>query len=244
MTIRTIVIDDSPVWRDILTRFVKSNPVLKLIGEYASALDAYSTIAKNEVDFILTDIEMPDLDGMKFIKNLQRPPLVVFATSHPQFALQGFEASAVDYLLKPFEVERFLQCVERVRLRFEANNALKADAPANDDDNEYFFIKVNQDAIKLRYNDVLYMQSMENYVQVHTVDGKVHTTISGLASFEKDLPSTVFMRSHRSYLFNYRLLANISKDTLTLHGGEEIPTSSTYFDKIQRSFVNKKTIRR
>jgi DNA-binding LytR/AlgR family response regulator len=242
MLIRTIVIDDSAVWRDILTRFVKSNPVLKLVGEYASALEAYACISNNEVDFILTDIEMPDLDGIKFIKNLQRPPLVVFATSHPQFAVQGFEAAAVDYLIKPFEVERFLKCIERVRLRFEADNALSTDAPESDD--EYFFIKVNQDSVKLRYNEVLYMRSMENYVQIHTVSGKVHTTISGLVSFEKDLPSTVFMRSHRSYLFNYRHLANINKDTLTLQGGEEIPISNTYFDKIQRTIVNQKTIRR
>jgi two-component system, LytTR family, response regulator len=242
MTIRTIVIDDSAVWRDILTRFVKSNPILTLIGEYASALDAYPIISRNEVDFILTDIEMPDIDGIRFIKNLDRPPLVVFATSHPQFALQGFEAAAVDYLIKPFEVERFLKCIERVRLRFEANNSLNADT--TEIDNDYFFIKVNHDSVKLHYNDVLYLQSMENYVQVHTILGKVHTTISSLASFEKDLPATVFMRNHRSYLFNYRFLTHINKETLTLQGGKEIPISNTYFDKIQRNIVNQKTIRR
>lgn len=241
MTIRTIIIDDSLDWRDILTRLVKLHTVLELVGTYASALEAYPHIVQNKVDFILTDIDMPDLNGIEFIKNLKHPPLVVFVTSHLQFAIEGFEAAAVDYLVKPFEMPRFLQCIERVRLRFEAENALKNDS---DSDDEYFFMKVNQNSIKLRYNEVLYMQAMENYVSVHTVSGTVHTVMLRLSNFEKTLPATVFMRCHRSYLINYRLLTHINKTTLSLVGGHNVPISEHYFDKIQREIVLEKTIRR
>lgn len=242
MTIRTIIIDDSPDWRDILTRFVKLHTVLELVGTYSSALEAYPHIIKNEIDFILTDIDMPDINGISFIKNLERPPLVVFVSSHLQFAIEGFEAAAVDYLVKPFEIPRFLQCIERVRLRFEAETAMKANN--SDSDDEYFFLKVNQDSIKLRYNEVLYMRAMENYVLVHTISGTVYTVMLRLSNFEKTLPETIFVRCHRSYLINYRLLTHINKTTLSLVGGHEVPISEHYFDKIQREIVHEKTIRR
>lgn len=242
MAIRTFVIDDSPDWRDILSRFVKHNPVLELKGVFASALEAYARIADNEADLLLIDVEMPDIDGIKFIKSLERPPLVVFVTSHPQFAVAGFEAAATDYLVKPFEVDRFLKCIERVRNRFEADNALKAGL--QDLDDEYFFIKVNQISLKLPYNDVLYLKSLENYVQLQTVSGETHLTVSSLSSFEKHLPPSVFVRCHRSYLVNIRFLTAINNNTIMLKGDYELPIGERYHDKMHRDFINKKMIRR
>ena len=242
MLIRTFIIDDTPDWQDILSRFVKHNPVLELTGVFSSALEAYARIADNEADLLLIDVEMPDIDGIKFIKSLEHPPLVVFVTSHPQFAVAGFEAAATDYLVKPFEVDRFLKCIERVRARFEADNALKAGF--QDLDDEYFFIKVNQTSLKLPYNDVLYLKSLENYVQVQTVSGETHLTVSGLSNFEKRLPPSVFVRSHRSYLVNIRFLSSLSNNTILLKGGHEIPIGERYYDKMQRDLVNKKMIRR
>ena len=242
MTIRTFVIDDSPDWRDILSRFVKHNPVLALKGVFASALEAYARIADNEADLLLIDVEMPDIDGIKFIKSLENPPLVVFVTSHPQFALAGFEAASTDYLVKPFEVDRFLKCIERVRMRFEADNALKAGL--QDLDDEYFFIKVNQTTLKLHYNEVLYLKSLENYVQIQTLSGETHLTVSGLSSFEKRLPASIFVRSHRSYLINTRFLSSLSNNIILLKGGYEVPIGERFYDKMHRDFVNKKMIRR
>ena len=242
MNIRTIIIDDSPEWQDILSRFVKLTPVLKLIGTYSSALEAYPRIAADEADLLLIDVEMPDINGIKFIQNLDNPPITVFVTSHPQFAVAGFDAAATDYLVKPFEVERFLKCIERVRTRLEADKALKAGH--QESDGEYFFIKVNHNTLKLHYNDVLYLKSMENYVHVQTVAGESHITVSSLSSFEKRLPPSVFARCHRSFLVNARFLSVINNNILTLKGGCEIPIGERYHDKIQRDFVHKKLIRR
>ncbi|MBL7816723.1 MAG: response regulator transcription factor [Saprospiraceae bacterium] len=242
MPIRTIIIDDSPDWRDVLSRFVKFTPILQLVGAFESAFTAYPHITAGEVDLILIDIEMPDINGIKFIQSLDNPPIVVFVTSHPQFAVAGFDAAATDYLVKPFEVDRFLKCIERVRIRLEAYKALKAGHQDQEDD--YFFIKVNQNTVKLRYNDVLYLKSMENYVQVQTTSGESMLTVSGLNSFEKRLPPSVFVRCHRSYLVNIRFLSTINNNTLTLKQGQEIPIGERYYDKIHRDYVHKKMIRR
>ena len=220
MTIRTIIIDDDPFWQDLLTKQVNHISILEHVGTYSSALDAYSQIAAGNIDLLLLDIDMPNISGINFVKSLDNSPLIVFVTSHPQFAVDGFEVAAVDFLIKPFELERFIKSIERVRQRLEANNALKSGYAAPSE--EYFFIKTQQEAVKLRYDDVIYIKSLENYVQVFTVSGQIHTTSLTLTTCEKILPSSIFIRIHRSFLINSRFLTSINKNTLSLKGEHKI----------------------
>ena len=242
MKIRTIVIDNQPNWLDLLKRFVQASSVLELVGTFSSTLEAYPHIAAGEVDLVVSDIDLPELDSVKFIKSLENPPLVVFVTAHSQYALEGFEISATDFLVKPVELERFMKCVEKVRLRFEANKALAAGYEKEEE--EYFFIKIPHTHVKLRYNEVVYLKSMENYVQVHTIKGDVHTVVAPLRNFEQQLPPSVFSRIHRSYLINNRFVNTIERESLTLVGNIKMPISAQYRDKIQREIVDKKIIRR
>ncbi len=191
---------------------------------------------------VVSDIDLPELDSVKFIKSLENPPLVVFVTAHPQYALDGFEISATDFIVKPVELERFMKCVEKVRLRFEANKALAAGYEKEEE--EYFFIKIHHTHVKLRYNEVVYLKSMENYVQVHTIKGDVHTVVAPLRNFEQQLPPSVFSRIHRSYLINNRFVHTIERETLTLIGDIKMPVSVQYRDKIQREIVDRKIIKR
>ncbi len=242
MKIRTIVIDKEPKWLDLLSRFVQATSILQLVGTFSSTLKAYPHIAAGEVDLVVSNIDLPELDSVKFIRSLEKPPLIVFVSEQTQYAVQGFEISATDFLVKPVELDRFMKCVEKVRLRFEANQALAAGYEKEEE--EYFFIKIHHTNVKLRYNEVIYLKSLENYVQVHTVSGQVHTVVAALRNFEQQLPPSVFSRIHRSFLINNRFVTAIERETVTLEGDIKMPISAQYRDKIQRDIVDKKIIRR
>ena len=120
MTIKTIIVDDDAVWRDLTTEFVKLNSLLELVGTFDSAVKAYPFLLQEKVDLILLDVEMPQLDGLKFAKSLAHPPLIVFITSHAESAVEGFEVNATDFLVKPYTIERFFKMIERVQGQLES----------------------------------------------------------------------------------------------------------------------------
>jgi DNA-binding LytR/AlgR family response regulator len=247
MTIKTIIVDDDAVWRELTTEFVKMNPALELIGTFDSALAAYPFLMKEKVDLILLDVEMPQLDGLKFAKSLTHPPLIVFVTSHAESAVEGFEVAATDFLVKPFTVERFFKMIERVQTQMETKNAppprqIGMQAQYPHEMNNFFFIRTNNSYLKINCDDVLYIKAMENFIQIVTPTQK-HTSLIPLSTVEEQLPSDRFMRAHRSYLVNAENIETMTKDTI--HFGEfQVPISEQYRDKIVKTFIESRLLKR
>lgn len=244
MSIRTIIVDDDAVWRDLISEFVKIDPHLTLVGEFDSAIAAYPVLMAQSIDLILLDVEMPHLDGLKFAASLTHPPLIVFITSHTESAVQGFEVAAIDFLVKPFTVERFSKMVERVRLQLEnqstSQNAFLEQNPPHTD--TFFFIRSSNSFVKINYGDVLYIKAMENFIQIVTPTLK-YTALIPLSTVEEQLPSDKFMRAQRSYLINVQNIESMTKDTV--HFGEyQVPISEQYRDKIVKTFIESRLLKK
>ena len=229
-TIRTIIIDDDKDWHDILKVLVDAHPKLELVGTYTSPIVAYNYIAQNEVDLILLDIEMPEINGLDFIKSMVKPPHVIFITAHPEFAVKSYEVNAVDYLVKPITAHRFLQAIEKVMLKWNDINALQT---VNQE--QFFFIRENNFFVKIDVNNVLFLRSMENYTQIVALD-RTYTMLMSLSAVEEQLPPSVFQRVHRSYVVNISKITLINKTELYIND-YKVPLTRTFADKIMANLV-------
>jgi DNA-binding LytR/AlgR family response regulator len=227
--IRTIIIDDDKDWLDILETMVKTQPQLSLIGSFTSPLTAHSLITEGVVDLIFQDIEMPEVDGMEFIERLSKPPLVVFVTSHLEFAAKSYEVNAVDYLVKPITIPRFFQAIEKVMQKW---NEKQAQPLA---ENDYFFIRENNNYVKIETDKVLYLKSMENYTQIITAD-QSFTTLMPISDVQKQLPPDRFLRVHRSYVVNLSKITVVNRTEVFINE-HEIPLTRSIGDSIFDTLV-------
>jgi DNA-binding LytR/AlgR family response regulator len=232
--IRTIIIDDDKDWLDILKTMIKSQQQLNLIGSFTSAVAAHSLITEGSVDLILQDIEMPEVNGMEFIERLSKPPMVVFVTSHPEFAVRSYEVNAVDYLVKPIAIPRFLQAMEKVTSKWTEKQAQTSA------DNAYFFIRENNNYVKVEMDKVLYLKSMENYTQIVTTD-QLYTTLMPLSNVKEQLPPELFLRVHRSYVVNLSKITAVNR-TEVLINEHEIPLTRSMSESIFETLVKARLI--
>jgi len=205
------VIDDEPIARDILQEFISQDERLQLTGNYKNAKQALTGISLNPVELLFLDISMPGLSGFQFLKSMPQPPAVVFTTAYREYALEGFDANAVDYLLKPIAIERFLLAVNKAWrfLRPSPGEPRQADAePTESTTEDFFFVKADQGLVKIFFDHVLFIEAIKEYVKIVTREKVVITyhTISGL---EEKLPKGKFYRIHRSYIINLNAINSI-----------------------------------
>ena len=226
--IRTIIIDDEEHWRDNIAERVEIHPKLELIGVFESPMAAYDLITEGSVDLILLDVEMPEANGVAFMRHLSKPPLVIFITAHRDFAIESYEVKAVDYLLKPLSTGRFMQAVEKVMARLEAENE-------PDTDDKFFFIRENNGFAKIKITDILFLKSLENYTQIITPT-RTYMTLIPLSSIENSLPKAPFLRVHRSFLVNMSKVTVVNKTELFIDT-HEIPIGRAYVDIVFDSLV-------
>ena len=229
MKIRTLVVDDDVNWRMIISKFAKMIPQIEVVGTCESAIEGYTRINENDIDLLICDIEMPEMSGIDLVKNLKKPPLVIFVTSHRDYALDCYEVSPVDFLLKPIELDRFIKSIEKVKSRFE-------DMAKSTSVEPYLFIRESQAYIQIAHKDILYMKAQENYVQITTSD-KVFLPILTISKLEEQLKGDSFLRVHRSHIVNRSAISSISKDYITLVSGQKIPIGDQYRDAIARKHV-------
>lgn len=194
MNLKCLIVDDEPMARKGLEEYVKDIPFLELAGTCESAMRAKEFLLNNKVDLMLLDINMPQVTGIEFLKSLENPPLVIFTTAHPDYALESYALDVMDYLVKPIMFDRFQRAVQKAREYHTLRVSTKS-AP------DFFFIKCDHVFEKVFFNDVLYVEAMQNYCILHTVTRKLisYITLSGL---EEKLPSTRFMKVHKSYIVN------------------------------------------
>jgi DNA-binding LytR/AlgR family response regulator len=226
--IRTIIIDDEEDWRDNIAARVEAHPKLELMGVFESPIAAYDLITEGGVDLILLDVEMPEANGVEFMRHLSKPPMVIFITSHRDFAIESYEVKAVDYLLKPLSTGRFMQAIEKVMAK------ISAESDVISDDN-FFFIRENNSFVKIEIADILFLKSLENYTQIVT-PLRTYTTLMPLSSAENSLPKASFLRVHRSFLINVPKVTTVNKTELFIDA-HEIPIGRAYADVVFNSLV-------
>ena len=188
-----LIVDDNKIARTVLKHLVSQFDFISLVAECANSKEAMNELSKHRVDLILLDVEMPDINGFEFLKSMPDHPLVILITAKPEYALEAFEYNIVDFVVKPPKEERFLKAISRAKEIFDSrSNQLELNK-------EFFFIREKGISSKLLINDILYIQALGDYVSIYTT-GKKYTIHYTLSAIEKELPSTRFMRVHRSYI--------------------------------------------
>lgn len=217
--IKCLIVDDEPIAREGLAEHVEQIDFLKLIATCKNAIEATNWMQKSDVDLIFLDIQMPKVTGIEFVKNLKNPPLTVFTTAYPEYAIESYELDIVDYLLKPISFPRFMKAA------LKAKEILAQHEPHQISNDGFFFVKCSQKIEKIIVQDITYVESMSNYVIIHTKDKKYMTYLT-FKSVEDQLPCDQFIRIHRSYMVALNAIKTIEGSDLILEGAT-LPISKT-----------------
>jgi DNA-binding LytR/AlgR family response regulator len=219
-----IAVDDEPLALDIIENYVRKHPDLTLVARCNNAAEASEVLKTRKVDLMFLDIQMPEISGLSFIKSLEHKPLFMFTTAYPDYAVQGFELDALDYLLKPIAYDRFEKGVDKAKEYFNIKN--NAEVAETDLENEHIFVKANQKLIKLAYNDIYYVEAFADYVKIFLEDKKI-VTLQTMKNMEKKLPAEFFSRVHRSFIVNRNHIESFSTSMCEVNG-IKIPIGKNY----------------
>jgi len=230
--IKAIIVDDEPLALDVLETYISQLPNIELVQKCTNAIEANEALKQHEIDLMFLDIQMPQITGIDFLKSLENPPKVIFTTAYPDYAVDGFELNASDYLLKPISLERFMKSVNRVseEIELEQNEG----GSNNAETDEFFFVKADKKLIKIIYSDILYIEGLKDYVIIRMNDSRV-ITLQTMKSLESKLPSNIFQRIHRSYIINIqRINAIIGNMVEITEKGEKrhIPVGKNYRERL------------
>ena len=241
--IKAIIVDDEPLAQDVLETYIEKMPQLELVAKCSNALEANVALQENEVDLMFLDIQMPQLTGTDFLKTLADPPLVIFTTAYPNYALEGFELDALDYLLKPISFERFMKAVNKAQSRYELKQKAGSTAPAEEDSGDFIFVKADKKLVKINYDEVLYIEGLKDYVIIRMEKSRV-ITLQTMKSLEEKLPDSIFRRIHRSYILNVnKINAIVGNMVEVLEKGQakHIPIGKNYREELLE-LVNQKRL--
>ncbi|MFZ6000239.1 MAG: LytR/AlgR family response regulator transcription factor [Bacteroidota bacterium] len=227
---KCIIVDDEPLAIEILESYVARMDNLELAGTFRNAISAFTFLQQNQVDLIFLDIQMPKLSGIDFLKSLKHPPQVIFTTAFRDYAIEGFELEVADYLLKPIPFERFLKAVAKVLPARDKEFEAKAGAAPVAD--SFIYFKVDKKMVKTRMSDVLYIESIKDYVKVKTIDKEIITQ-QKISYLEESLPKNQFLRVHRSFIVNVDRIDAYSATDVDL-GKHQVPIGRNYKNDVMR----------
>lgn len=215
--ITCIILDDEPFAHQVLEHYISQTPGLSLTGKYRNAVEAFEYLSKYKIDILFLDIEMPLVNGIAFLRALANPPVTIFTTAYKQYAFEGFELNAADYLLKPFSFERFEKAIEKTGLLKS-----KADLPAST-----ILIKDKQTLINLKQQDILYIEGLKDYIRIITPE-KTYTVYHTLKGILEKLDAHFFLQAHRSFIVNKAHINRIAQDILVISDQTFIPIGKSY----------------
>lgn len=224
-----LVVDDEVLAREGIEAFILQTPFLDHVSSFGSAEPTLHFLKNHTVDLLFLDIQMPEMTGLELIKKIENPPQVIFTTAYREFAIDGFELNAVDYLLKPISYDRFLK-------------AAKKAVAAQSEKRDHIFIKSNGMIIKILLDTILYIESAKDYIFIHTTNNKYLTLIS-LRQIELSLPGSKFMRVHRSYLIALKQVERIEGHQLHI-GEQRIPISRPLREEVYKRIIGNRLIER
>ncbi len=237
--IRCMAIDDEPLALQQIATYIGKVPFLELTAQCQSAVEARQFLENDTVDAIFCDINMPDLNGMDFVKSLTTPPLIVFTTAYAEYAVEGFKVAAVDYLLKPFGLQDFQRAANRLQERLAPPSSLLAPpssllSPLSSKNANVVFLKSDYRIIKVAINDIRYIEAMSEYLKVHLRnEQKPITTLLSMKKIEERLPHN-FMRIHRSYIVNLDDIREVNKNRVILDADTYLPIGDIYRENFQQ----------
>jgi len=223
-----IAIDDEPIALDVVKNLAEKIPFLSMKGFFTNAFEAADFLHKEKIDLIFLDIKMPDISGIDFIKSIPNPPIVIFTTAYSEHAVQGFELDAIDYMLKPFSLSRFLKACNKANDLYEMKRIVndQSSLPTS------VFIKSGYEQIRVELNEVLYAESNGNYVQFVFIDKKILSRLT-MSEAEAILPVALFIRIHRSYIVSKKNITKIEKNSVWIQQ-TELPVGANYTNELQK----------
>ena len=238
-----IIVDDEPLARQGMEMNISNVSSLELLGSFSNALAANDFIRKQNVDLMFLDINMPELSGLDFLKSLRDAPLVIFTTAYPQYALESYELDAIDYLVKPIRVERFLKAVNKaenhLKLLQQDSNTSQVENIAED----FVFIKADRKYFKIYFKDILYIEGLKDYVVIYTSDNNKMITSMNVKTIGAQLPETIFARVSKSYIVNIMHITSFDNELVYVHN-TEIPLGQSFKDEFIQQYVERKIVRR
>ena len=245
--IKCIAIDDEPLALEQLTGYIKRTPDMLLLKACHSAVEAREIAESGEADAMFVDINMPDLNGLDFVRSLTTPPMVVFTTAYSEYAIDGFRVNAVDYLLKPFSYADFLTAVEKLCHRLATQHAATAISAVDTDDS--LFLKTDYKIVRIKIGDIRHIEAMSEYLRIYLDSRKSPLVILlSMKKMEERLPKSWFMRVHRSFIINLKRIIEVRKGRIIIEGEKdgdcvEVPIGDNYkdtlMDYINTKFINK-----
>ncbi len=233
--IKTIIVDDEPLALQVLENYIEQLPEVELVAKCENAIEANNVLQNNDVDLICLDIKMPQISGIDFLKSLKNPPMVIFTTAFSNYALESYNLDVVDYLLKPISFDRFMKAINKVSERMNHNYY-------NSEADDYFYVKADKKLMKVKYDDIIYIEGLKDYVIIRNTNSRV-ITLQTMKSLEEKLPSKMFKRVHRSYIVNVEKINSITGNMIeVIEKGREklIPIGKNYKDELMKTIEEKR----
>jgi two-component system LytT family response regulator len=229
--IRCLVIDDEPLAQNVLETYIKKVHFLTLVAKCENAVDAFDVLQNENIDLIFSDIHMPEVNGIEFIKSLKNSPFVIFTTAFSEYALEGFNVDAVDYLMKPVAFDRFLKSVNKVKQLTSSGQSAKSEALS------YLFVKEDYKLVKVNFHEIFYIEGMKDYVKIFTT-AKMTITHITMKRLEELLPKEKFLRTHKSFIVSLDAIKAVNGNTIEMANNSKIPIGLQYREIVMKALNN------
>jgi DNA-binding LytR/AlgR family response regulator len=228
MKIRCLAVDDEPLALRVIESHIEKLTDVELVAKCSNAIQAFEVLKNKPIDLVFLDIQMPELTGIEFMNSLQNPPLVVFTTAYRNYAIEAFDLDVLDYLLKPISFDRFLKAINKYYNRHET---MIMESPKNlnvdqRDTKDHIFVKKNKTMVKVYFDDILYIESMKDYVKIHTPD-EIHFVKHQISTLESELPDSEFIRVHKSFIIPIAKVSTVSPKSVGI-AEQKIPIGRNY----------------
>lgn len=230
--LRCIAVDDEPLALELLEDNISKVPYLQLVAKCSNAMEAMKILQQQPVDLLFLDIQMPGLTGLQFIQSMTEKPMIILITAYEKYALEGFNLDVLDYLVKPVSLDRFIKACNKAKELYDLKNRPKDKEDAINPD--YFFVNVDYSLLKINFNDIKYIEGLKDYIKIHLKSSsRAVITRMAMKAIEEELPSTKFLRIHKSYIVSVAFLTSVRKSSIMI-GETELPVSETYQDELMK----------
>ncbi|KIC94427.1 LytR/AlgR family response regulator transcription factor [Flavihumibacter solisilvae] len=237
-----IIVDDEPLARQGMEMNIEAVASLQLLGSFSNAFAAGDFLRKEKVDIMFLDINMPELNGLDFLKSLRDVPLVIFTTAYPQYALESYELDAIDYLVKPIRIERFLKAVNKAENHLKLLQQESNSNHVEKIEDDFIFIKAERKFFKIYFRNILYIEGLKDYVIIYTAAEKVITAMN-VKTIAAQLPDSIFARVSKSYIVNVLHLTSFDNEFVYIQSNE-IPLGQSFKDNFMKQYIEGKVIKR
>lgn len=228
--INVLIVDDEPLAQEVLEAHIGRIPELHLVKKCSNAIEAKEALMENSIDLMFLDIQMPQITGVEFLKSLENPPLTIFTTAFSNYAVEGFELNAIDYLLKPVSFDRFSKAVEKAKEQI----SLRKTTEPEQSEVDHIYVKSDKKLIRVRYSDIIYIEGLKDYVIIRMDTGRI-ITLQTMKSLEEKLPSKIFRRIHRSFIVSVDKIQAVEGNMIEIMEkgqAKHIPIGKNYRDEL------------